>query len=121
MERAVNGVEFYVHAQDVVRAQPGWSPTAAAPLRPGQRERLWRAMRLLPVRYPRSDVGVVRRVPSGPSAVVRRGARAVTLVGQPEELLLHAMGRRPQAAVEVEGEPDAVAAFVEAYPSSARG
>ena len=121
VERAVNGAEFYVHAQDVVRAQPGWAPGDGAPLRPGQRERLWRALRLLPLRYPRAGVGVVRQVPSGPTATVHRGARSVTLVGQPEELLLHAYGRRAQAAVQVRGADDAVAAFLAAYPSTARG
>ena len=101
-----------------MRAQPGWVPGATAPLRPGQREQLWKALRLLPARYPRAGVGVVRQVPSGPSATVHRGARPVTLVGQPEELLLHAFGRRAQAAVDLQGEADAVAAFVEAYPAA---
>ena len=118
VERAVNGAEFYVHAQDVVRAQPGWAPGDGAALRPGQREQLWKALRLLPLRYPRAGVGVVRQVPSGPGATVHRGARTVTLVGQPEELLLHAFGRRAHAAVDVRGEADAVAAFEQAYPAA---
>lgn len=118
VERAVNGAEFYVHAQDVLRAQPGWRAGAAPALRPGQRERLWKALRVLPLRYRDSIVGVVRQVPSGPSAVVHRAERSVTLVGQPEELLLHAFGRRAQADVEVRGQADAVADFEEAYPSA---
>lgn len=122
VERAVNGAEFYVHAQDVLRAQPGWtSGTTPAPRpRPGQRERLWKALRVVPVRYGKAPVGVVRQVPSGPSAVVRRAEPSVTLLGQPEELLLHAFGRRAQADVEVRGVADAVAAFEAAYPSQAR-
>lgn len=118
VERAVNGAEFYVHAQDVLRAQPGWRAGAAPALRPGQRERLWKALRLFPLRYGASSVGVVRQVPSGPSAVVRRAEPSVTLVGQPEELLLHAFGRRARAEVEVRGSAGAVAAFEEAYPST---
>ncbi len=117
VERAANGAEFYVHTQDVLRAQPGVTAADVPEPSPEQRERLWRAMKIFPMRYGRSTVGVVRQVPSGPSAVVRGGARSVTLRGQPEELLLHGFGRRPQAAVEVLGDPDAVAAFEDAYPS----
>lgn len=117
IEAQVNGAEFYVHAQDVVRAQPGFVATDLLPLRDGQRERLWRALKLLPMRYGKSTVGVVRQVPSGESVAVRGGARSVTLRGQPEELLLHGFGRRSSALVEVLGDPDAVAAFEQAYPS----
>ncbi len=121
VERTVNAVEFYVHGEDVRRAAPGWaplSPTAAGVLRPGQREQLWRAARTMSVlRHRRSKVGVVLVVPSGPRAVAHRGARAVVLTGQPEELLLHAFGRRSVAQVEVSGPPEAVAAFREANPT----
>lgn len=122
VERAVNGAEFYVHAQDVLRAQPGWATgaTAAPRPRPGQRERLWKGLRVLPLRYGSAAVGVVRQVPAGPSAVVRRAEPSVTLVGQPEELLLHAFGRRAQADVEVRGSADAVATFERAYPGAPR-
>ncbi len=121
VERQFNGAEFYVHTQDVLRAQPGFSRGDLPEVSSDQRERLWRTLKVFPMRYGKSTVGVVRQVPSGPSAVVRQGARSVTLRGQPEELLLHAFGRRPQAAVEVLGDRDAVAAFEDAYPSDQQG
>ena len=129
VEQLVNGVEFYVHAEDVRRASPGWAPSpadaatlgAAGPLAQAQRaggEQLWRAVRtggrLL---YRRSPVGVVLQVPSGPRAAVRRGDGPVVLTGQPEELLLHAFGRRSVAQVDVGGPPEAVAAFERTFPA----
>ncbi len=125
VEHLVNGVEFYVHAEDVRRAAPGWGPSpadavtlgAAGPLRLGQREQLWRAVRTSGrLLYRRSPVGVVLAVPSGPQAPVRRGSGPVVLTGQPEELLLHAFGRRSVAQVDVGGPPEAVAAFERTYP-----
>lgn len=120
VERAVNGVEFYVHAEDVRRAAPGWTPQTPGHLRPGQREQLWRAVRTGGrLFYRRSPVGVVLSVPSGPRAVARRGAQgsSVVLTGQPEELLLHAFGRRSVARVEVTGPQEVVAAFTAALPT----
>ena len=109
---AANAVEFYVHAQDVVRAAPGARP---GPLRAGQGEALWRSLRRQArLLYRRSPVGVVLVVPSGPRALVRRapaGAGSVVVTGRPEELLLHAFGRTGAAQVEVTGSPAARAAF----------
>lgn len=114
-EALANGVEFYVHGQDVRRGDPAWDPTdpaLAEELRPGQREALWRLLkRAAPLAYRRSDVGVVLVVPAGPRLVAVRRERSVVLTGQVEELLLHASGRRGAAAVEVTGDADAVATF----------
>jgi uncharacterized protein (TIGR03085 family) len=118
VERALNTVEFFVHAEDVRRAAPGWTPSSPPPLRPGQREQLWRSLRTSArVFYRRSPVGVVLAVPSGPSAVAARGAGLVTVTGQPEELLLHAFGRRGVAQVEVTGPQEAVRAFESRFPA----
>jgi uncharacterized protein (TIGR03085 family) len=109
VEAAANATEFYVHAQDVRRAQEGWGPEE---LRPGQREALWKGLRRTArLLYRRSPVGVVLVVPAGPRAVVRRGEESVAVTGQPEELVLHAFGRTSVAQVEVTGAPSAVAAF----------
>ncbi|MGH3659726.1 MAG: hypothetical protein ACRDUA_24030, partial [Micromonosporaceae bacterium] len=58
--------------------------------------------------YRKSPVGVVLRRPDGVAHTARGGGRAVTLIGSPEELLLHAYGR-DEVVIEVEGDQDDVA------------
>ncbi|TNM64564.1 TIGR03085 family protein [Streptomyces sp. NP160] len=115
VEALANGLEFYVHGQDVRRAAPDWDPAdpaSAEELRPGQREALWRGLRgLARLVYRRSPVGVVLVVPAGPQLVAVRRERQVVVAGEVEELVLHATGRRGAAQVEVSGPDDAVAAF----------
>ncbi|WP_432498127.1 TIGR03085 family metal-binding protein [Kineococcus gypseus] len=112
----VNSVEFFVHHEDVRRAREGWRPRVLAR---AESEGLWWAVRLAGrAAYRRAGVGVVLVAPQGPRAVVRGGAVAVALHGEPQELLLHATGRRAHALVRVEGEARAVAAFERAYPSA---
>jgi uncharacterized protein (TIGR03085 family) len=115
VEALANGLEFYVHGQDVRRADPAWDPADPASheeLRPGQREALWSALRrTAKLAYRRSPVGVVLVVPAGPRVVAVRRERSVVVTGQVEELVLHATGRRGAAVVEVTGDDDAVAAF----------
>ncbi len=95
-----NTLEFFVHHEDVRRAQPGWEPRPADPRRARV---LWGLLRVAWVLYRDSPVGVVLRTPDGSKHTARRGARSVTVVGTPEELVLHAFGR-DEAIVEVEGD-----------------
>ncbi|WP_432503809.1 TIGR03085 family metal-binding protein [Kineococcus arenarius] len=112
---AVNSLEFFVHREDVRRAQEGWQPRS---LGREESEGLWRSVRLVGrAAYRRSPVGVVLVVPRGPRAVVRGGAVSVAVRGEPQELLLHAFGRRSRALVEVDGGPEAVRAFEAAFPA----
>ena len=96
-----NTMEFFVHHEDVRRAQPRWTPRRLDERRAWV---LWtllgRAARLL---YRHSPVGVVLRTPEGWQHTARRAERSVVLVGLPEELTLHAFGR-DRAVVEVEGD-----------------
>jgi uncharacterized protein (TIGR03085 family) len=96
-----NTMEFFVHHEDVRRAQPQWIPRRADERRARV---LWtllgRAARLL---YRHSPVGVVLRTPEGWQCTARRAERSVVLVGCPEELTLHSFGR-DRAAVEIEGD-----------------
>lgn len=114
-EEFADGLEFFVHHEDVRRGRPGWEPRGADPARD---DALWnlvaRAGRLL---YRRSPVGVVVRRPTGEQAVVKTGACVVTIEGEPGEIALHAFGREA-ARVDVRGEPADVAAF-EAAPRKA--
>jgi len=100
VDEAVNVPEFYVHHEDVRRAQPGWQPR---PTDPEREEALWRALsRVAKVFYGRSPVGVVLRRPDGTEIAARRGPRTVRISGQPSELILHAFGRR-ELQVDIDG------------------
>ncbi|WP_432547061.1 TIGR03085 family metal-binding protein [Kineococcus sp. SYSU DK004] len=116
VDELVNLAEFFTHREDVRRAQDGWTPRE---LDAQESRALWRTARTLArVAYHRSGVGVVLVVPDGPRAAVRKGVPAVTLTGQPQELLLHAFGRRSRARVEVGGFPQAVHRFQQAFPAA---
>lgn len=91
LDAQVNAMELFVHHEDVRRAQESWEPRA---LSAGARQGLWRRLRLIArVGYRRSPVGVVLQQGNGASITAKPGPHPVTLVGQPEELVLHAFGR----------------------------
>ncbi|PPK96065.1 uncharacterized protein (TIGR03085 family) [Kineococcus xinjiangensis] len=107
--RLVNGAEFFVHHEDVRRAQPHWAPRR---LPADVSASLWRSVRSFGrLAYRRAGVGVVLVVPGGQRAVVRRGSWAVSIAGQPGELLLHAFGRGSRALVDIDGSPEALRRF----------
>ena len=107
-----NIAEYFVHHEDVRRAQDGWEPRH---LSPAAQDTLWRLVhtvgRGIGVQSPvgvlveRTDVGAkparVRRAPGSTGDVLVRGA--------PAELLLFLYGRQPQSVVELDGDPDDVA------------
>lgn len=112
-----NVAEFYVHHEDIRRAQDGWVPRAQ-----DQRteDTLWRLLRLL-------GRGTSLAAPTG--VVVRRSDRAdsrhrlrrapsgagdVTVTGLPSELVLFAYGRQEHSLVETDGDADDVAALHDA-------
>ncbi|MGY5046073.1 TIGR03085 family metal-binding protein [Streptomyces sp. 900105755] len=107
VDEAANTVEFYVHTEDVRRAQPDWSPRELDPV---FQEALWtrleRTARLLGRGLP---TGLVLRRPDGQTAVAHRGAPVVTVTGEPSELLMFAFGRQSAAKVEVTGDENAIA------------
>ncbi|GHH74103.1 TIGR03085 family protein [Streptomyces sulfonofaciens] len=106
IDEAANAVEFYVHAEDVRRAQPDWTPRVLDPVfADALWSRLERSARLLGRKSP---VGLVLRRPDGRTAVARRGTPVVTAVGEPGELTMFLFGRQQQADVELEGEQEAV-------------
>ncbi|MDN5931284.1 MAG: TIGR03085 family metal-binding protein [Pseudonocardia sp.] len=108
VDELANGAEFFVHHEDVRRGVPGWEPRPADPVRDG---RLWKLMlRMGRMLHRGSPVGVVLRRSSGEQHVLRTGPGAVTIVGEPGELVLHAFGR-DAARVELEGSAADVAAL----------
>ncbi|GGV62218.1 MULTISPECIES: TIGR03085 family metal-binding protein [Streptomyces] len=111
VDEVANTVEFYIHAEDVRRAQPDWSPRELDPVfQDALWSRLERTARLLGRGVPS---GLVLRRPDGRTAVAHRGTPVVTVTGEPSELLLFAFGRQRVARVELEGDQDAVTAMRE--------
>ncbi|MER5734161.1 MULTISPECIES: TIGR03085 family metal-binding protein [unclassified Streptomyces] len=106
VDEGANVVEFYVHAEDVRRAQPGWS---ARELDPVFADALWsrleRGARLLGRKAP---VGLVLRRPNGQTVVAHKGTPVVTVSGEPGELTMYLYGRTEVAKVGLEGDPDAI-------------
>ncbi|WNO75152.1 TIGR03085 family metal-binding protein [Streptomyces sp. AM8-1-1] len=106
VDEAANTVEFFVHAEDVRRAQPDWTPrTLDRVFEDALWSRLEKVARLLGRKAP---VGLVLRRPDGQTAVGHRGAPVVTVTGEPGELTVFAFGRQDAAQVELEGDKDAV-------------
>ncbi len=107
LDEAANTVEFFVHAEDVRRAQPDWMPR---PLDKVFEDALWsrleKAARLLGRKAP---VGLVLRRPDGRTAVMHRGTPVVTVTGEPGELTVFAFGRQDTAQVDLEGDKEAIA------------
>ncbi|MEE1930470.1 TIGR03085 family metal-binding protein [Streptomyces sp. TRM 70351] len=112
VDEAANTVEFHVHAEDVRRAQPDWTPREVDPV---LADALWRRLETTARVYGRRcPVGLVLRRPDGQTAVARKGTPVVTVTGEPAELLLFASGRQQVADVELAGDKDAVARATEA-------
>ncbi|MFD7032980.1 TIGR03085 family metal-binding protein [Streptomyces sp. NPDC059917] len=107
IDEAANAVEFYVHAEDVRRAQPDWSPRELDPV---FSDSLWsRLEKLARLTGRRSPVGLVLRRPNGQTAVAHKGTPVVTVTGDPGELTLFCFGRQDASRIELDGEKDAVA------------
>jgi uncharacterized protein (TIGR03085 family) len=102
-----NLMEFFVHHEDVRRAQPDWRPRDL----PAERQdTLWSALavagRMLALRAPTPLVA--ERSDTGATMTLKRG-QGVVLRGLPSEIALFLYGRQDHAEVEVDGDPTAVA------------
>ena len=111
LDEASNIIEFYVHTEDVRRAQEDWTPRELDPVfQDALWSRLERTARLMGRSAP---TGLVLRRPDGQTAVAHRGTPVVTATGEPSELLLFLYGRKSAAKVELDGEKDAIAKLSE--------
>ena len=108
-----NMAEFFVHHEDLRRAQPDWEPRDDNPERD---DALWKLLKLMgKVLYRKSPVGVVLRSANRPDIVAKKGEPAVTIVGLPGEVVLHGFARPDDLIrVVVQGEPDDIAALAAA-------
>src|SRR3954451_2055149 len=106
IDEASNTIEFYVHTEDVRRAQPDWTPRELDPVfQNALWSRLDRTARLMGRTAP---TGLVLRRPDGQTTVAHKGTPVVTATGEPSELLLFAFGRQSAAKVELDGDADAI-------------
>jgi uncharacterized protein (TIGR03085 family) len=110
VDRAANAVEYFVHHEDVLRAQPGWQRREIGSrdqdslwARVGALGRLTSRRATVGIELVRTDVADNRRIRSGEPALVARGL--------PSELVLFVYGRGEHAHVEVEGDARAREAF----------
>ncbi|MFF0202959.1 TIGR03085 family metal-binding protein [Streptomyces sp. NPDC005017] len=107
IDEVSNTIEFYVHTEDVRRAQPDWS---TRDLDPVFQDALWSRMeRTARLMGRGAATGLVLRRPDGQTTVAHRGTPVVTVTGEPSELLLYLYGRQAAATVGVDGDPDAIA------------
>jgi uncharacterized protein (TIGR03085 family) len=107
-DRLLNTLEYFVHHEDLRRAQPDWEPRE---LDPHDESRLWSAIGLAGRGLVR-PAGVpvqIRRVDTGATTVLRRGEHPVVVTGPPSELVLQLFGRGQLRGLSFEGPPDAVA------------
>ncbi|MFI6462032.1 TIGR03085 family metal-binding protein [Streptomyces sp. NPDC050538] len=112
LDEASNTVEFYVHTEDVRRAQDDWTPRELDPV---FQDALWsRLERMARLMGRSAPTGLVLRRPDGQTAVAHKGAPVVTVTGEPSELLLFAHGRQRVAKVELDGDENAIAKLQEA-------
>jgi uncharacterized protein (TIGR03085 family) len=114
-----NSVEFFVHHEDIRRAQPGWAPRD---LDPGLSELLWRRLRLARLMLRKAPVGVELArddqpdgAGAGPVRIMAKArAPVVTVTGSPAELTMWAFGRTTAAKVALAGSDPDVAALAAA-------
>lgn len=117
LAETANRTEFFVHHEDVLRAQPSWDGVPRT-LSSDHAEALWsdvqRLSRLLlrgapvGVRISRNDTddSIVPRTPRAPAS-----DPAVELIGTPGELIMFIYGRDDHADVSTEGDPADIASL----------
>jgi uncharacterized protein (TIGR03085 family) len=117
MDERANLVEYFVHHEDVRRAQPDWEPREIGSV---IADELWRRLRLARMLLRRAPVGIELVRADTPTAGDRGGrvritARArtpvVTVAGTPAELTLWTMGRTGAARVRMDGSDADIAAL----------
>jgi uncharacterized protein (TIGR03085 family) len=112
MDERVNTVEYFVHHEDVRRAQAGWQPRELAD---GMSHELWSRLKAAKFFLRKAPVGVELARDSGgqdngPYRVTAKNARpTVTVIGTPAELTMWCMGRSGAASVTFDGTEAAVA------------
>lgn len=101
---AMNTVEYFIHVEDIRRAQDGWEPRS---LRPELTDALWARV---------GARGMAKKVPAtiqvsapGRTAKVSGTGPRLVVEGDPGELIMFGAGRQSAARVNVTGDADLVA------------
>ena len=108
LDDRMNLHEFFVHHEDVRRANGEGPRTGVDDLQDALWGLLRRSARMLLRRV--RGVGVELARPGGGFLTARSGDRAARLTGEPAELVLYLFGRQAVAQVELSGDETAVAA-----------
>lgn len=109
LDSLINRVEFFIHHEDIRRAQPDWAPRE---LSTSDQDSLWQAAKMLGGQLVRqADVPVVlQRTDDGQALAVRKGENPVVVAGEPSEILLFCYGR-DQMVAELSGPEESVTAL----------
>jgi len=113
VDDVVNTLEFFVHHEDIRRAQPGWEPRL---LTRAEESALWTAVKIAgrglvrPAGVPVS----IRRSDGGATASLRRGADPVVVTGLPSEIVLFLFGRKATRGLDLTGPEASIAALRDA-------
>ncbi|WP_084265622.1 TIGR03085 family metal-binding protein [Actinomadura macra] len=118
VDKIANGVEFFVHHEDILRARPDWEPRE---LPVELEDVLWRRIKIARFVLRKVHVEVTLVQPDGRSLRVSGGRRArragapgpVRVHGPVGELVLWALGRRDVARVRLTGATDSVKTLTE--------
>ncbi len=113
VDKALNTAEYFVHHEDIRRAAPGWEPRT---LSADEQDALWRILRVSGkgLVRPAGVPVVARRVDTGVATTLRAGADAVTITGEPQEVLLFVYGRQQTHGLTFDGPEEGVARLREA-------
>lgn len=105
VDRVANTLEYFVHHEDLRRAQPDWEPRD---LDDRDQSALWTAIRWFGRALVR-PAGVpvrIRRTDNDATATLRRGAEPAVLSGLPSEIVMFLFGRDQHRGLSFAG-PDA--------------
>ncbi|MBE1514123.1 TIGR03085 family metal-binding protein [Nesterenkonia halotolerans] len=99
----MNTAEFYIHTEDVLRAQPEFDPNSPRVISEKLRKRLWGQGGMM---FPMAARGAKQRITFispgyGTRTAGPASAPQLQIKGAPEELLLWAFGRKEKAQVEI--------------------
>ncbi len=110
VDKLVNTVEYFVHHEDLRRAQEGWT---ARELDAADQDEIWRTVKGYGGRLVK-DAGVpvaARRTDTGTTVTLRKGPDPAVLVGPPSEVVFYLFGREECGDLTFEGPDDHVAAL----------
>ena len=108
VDKLANTVEFFVHLEDVRRAQPTWEPRA---LDDDLTETLYSVLEKMAKRLVKSSsVGIVLEPTDANAPIVAKEAQpSVTVRGAVGELVMFVYGRQAHSSVELFGDDESVA------------